>query len=100
MVAIDTLDSIRSLAHEELLYDTIIYCEIDDLFTQDDTCEEIMQVINICLEVYYKKDYATLIGVAQSARDYIKDIRRKQFKLSTFDYDTLYSYYHGVGEWY
>ena len=94
------LSDIKQLSQHELLSKSVIYRELEDLFKPDDKEADIMRIINICFSVYLKKDYATLIGVAQSAREYILTIQENSGSLKEFNYETLFYDYHGVGEWY
>lgn len=90
---------IKQLSQHELLSKSIIYRELKELLTNMKN-ETIMQIINLCVSVYMKKDYAKLIGVAQSAREYIIDLIEDGINIEDFNYETLFSDYHGVGEWY
>ncbi|QVK19310.1 hypothetical protein KHQ81_06365 [Mycoplasmatota bacterium] len=93
------LTVIKQLSEHELLSKSVIYRELEDLLT-DINDEDKMKIINLYIEVYLKKDYETLIGVAQSAREYLTDLIDNGKEISYFNYETLFSDYHGVGEWY
>ena len=93
------LTVIKQLSQHELLSKSIIYRELEDLLSNMND-ENILRIINLCISVYMKKDYATLIGVAQSAREYITDLIEDGVSINYFNYQTLFSDYHGVGEWY
>ncbi len=94
------LNKIKKLSTNELLSKAVIYRELNDLFTNEDLETDILKIIDISFSVYLKKDYATLIGVAQSAREYLRDLREQDSSIASFNSDTLFTEYHGVGEWY
>jgi len=94
------LNKIKKLSNNTLLSKSIIYRELKDIFMPEDTDEEILNIIYICFSVYLKKDYATLIGIAQCARKYINELRAENKGIHVFDYETLYKIYHFDGDWY
>jgi len=93
-------DELKQLSQNELLSKSIIYRELEDLFTPEDSEDDIVSIINNCHHTYLEKDYATLIGVAQSAREYIEELKNKGKCLKDFNYDILFTDYHGVGYWF
>lgn len=99
MVGDNMLGVIKQLSQHELLSKSIIYRELEDLLTNIND-RDTMSIINHCVSVYMRKDYATLIGVAQSARGYITDLINIGNSLREFNYETLCFDYHGTGDWY
>ena len=94
------MNDLKVLAKNDLLSKAVIYRELESLFIINDNEQDILNIINICYEIYLKREFATLIGIAQCAMNYINDLRKNGISISDFEYDKLFLKYHLDNELY
>lgn len=91
---------IKELSWNTLLSMASMYTEIEPVLKQSDPDDEVLRVLNDMHRVYLKKDYATPTGVGMAAHEYIEVLRERDGHIRNFDYEELFSEYHGAGDWY
>ncbi len=94
------ISKLKQLAENELLSDAVIYRELENIkFEYDITDEKILEIISDCVRVYMRKDYATLIGVAMAAVEYINHLYEQEKNIGDWEYAIFTNEWHGVYDW-